>query len=64
MPLQRLAQAAIPGLPLAAALRQALTTGWWLVRSHVADTHLAPRREAVEPPPELWLKDWPRARRR
>jgi hypothetical protein len=54
------AQPALPGLPTAALLRQALACGWWLVRAHVADRHLLPRRDAVEPPPSPWLDGWPR----
>jgi len=54
------AQPVLPGLPTAATLRQASACGWWLVRAHVADTHLLPRRDALEAPPATWLKGWPR----
>jgi hypothetical protein len=44
---------------VAAALRQALDCAWWLVRAHVADVHLLPRGEALEPPPAMWLERRP-----
>lgn len=34
-----------------AALRHGLDCCWWMVRAHVADAHLLPRGEALEPPP-------------
>jgi hypothetical protein len=42
-----------------AALRQAWDCVWWLVRAHVADVHLLPRGEALEPPPARWLEGRP-----
>jgi hypothetical protein len=45
----------------AAVLRKAWECVWWLVRAHVADVHLLPRGEALEPPPARWLEGWPSA---
>jgi hypothetical protein len=44
----------------AAGLRQAFACLWWLVRAHMADVHLMPRNDALEPPPARWLRGWPR----
>jgi hypothetical protein len=43
----------------AGVLRKAWACAWWLVRAHVADVHLLPRNEALEPPPARWLHGWP-----
>jgi hypothetical protein len=41
---------------IAAGLGHAWRCAWWLVRAHVADVHLLPREEALEPPPAEWLE--------
>ncbi|WP_372786236.1 hypothetical protein [Phenylobacterium sp.] len=48
--------------PIGAAVRKGLACWWWLLRAYVADTHLMPRDEALEPPPARWLEGWPRGR--
>jgi hypothetical protein len=45
-----------------AALRKAWDCVWWSVRAHVADVHLLPRGEALEPPPARWLEGSPSER--
>jgi hypothetical protein len=45
--------------PLTAALRQAWTVFWWLLRVHLADVHGLPRGQAGAAPC-AWLRGWPR----
>jgi hypothetical protein len=46
------------GRRLASGLRRARDCAWWLVRAHVAEVHLLPRGQALEPPPARWLAGW------
>ena len=39
--------------------RHAWACLWWSVRAHLADVHLLPRDQALEPPPAPWLKASP-----
>ena len=55
---QPLLQPAASSLPLAATLRRAWDCWWWLVRAHVAEANLLPRKDALEPPPAQWLEGW------
>jgi hypothetical protein len=59
---ERLVQPAPKVLSPTSVLRQAWACWWWLLRAHVADSHLMPRDQALEPPPSAWIGRWPRDR--